>query len=455
MLIRPRLTDYHGITLAQEDADFAIPFFDEDIPLYVDPFLMWRSPSQQDVALHEALLSAFNHIGQLALAGHENEATEALIAASECDEVGMGLSRTRTGKRIGRDKAEEILAIFRRIHRYAAHGLAHIEELQFFVEGVSKDRISDFACSFLKSFLIDFTIDQCDRLGIPTEAKAVPNVWEPRLRAFETVETRLPIDPTNNRPLLLVPKRWLRFVPWINYEDYFEKHCPQDDMSHEPEALTRVAVLNFNRDNYGVVAAYIEAKERSFKDAESDPLFSQIPVRSAQNKLTQIKKLPTGKTDGADAKYETALGQLLPTLLYPNMDFAQMQARTESGVSIRDLIFYNTRRTPFLQEVFVDYGSRQVTFEMKNVMEIERTHVDQLNRYLADELGRFGIFVTRNPLKRAIMQRTIDLWSGQRKAIVALTDTDIEQMVEVFDSKQRDPFDVIIKKYAEFRRACP
>ena len=455
MLIRPRLTDYHGVTLAQEDADFAIPFFDEDIPLYVDPFLMWRSPSQQDVALHEALLTAINHIGQLALTGHENEAAKALIAASECDEVGMGLSRTRTGKRIGRDKAEEILAIFRRIRRYAAHGLAHIEELQFFVEGISKDRISDFACSFLKSFLIDFTIDQCDRLGIPTEAKAVPNVWEPRSRAFETVETRLPIEPTDHRPLLLVPKRWLRFVPWINYEDYFEKHCPQDDISHEPEALTRVAVLNFNRDNYGVVAAYIEAKERSFKDAENDPLFSQIPVRSARSKLTQIKKLPTGKTDGADTKYETALGQLLPTLLYPNLDFAQIQARTESGVSIRDLIFYNTRRTSFLQEVFVDYGCRQVTFEMKNVTEIERTHVDQLNRYLAEELGRFGIFVTRNPLKRAIMQRTIDLWSGQRKAIVSLSDTDIEQMVEVFDSKQRDPFDVIIKKYAEFRRACP
>ena len=185
---------------------------------------MWRSPSQQDVALHEALLTAINHIGQLALTGHENEAAKALIAASECDEVGMGLSRTRTGKRIGRDKAEEILAIFRRIRRYAAHGLAHIEELQFFVEGISKDRISDFACSFLKSFLIDFTIDQCDRLGIPTEAKAVPNVWEPRSRAFETVETRLPIEPTDHRPLLLVPKRWLRFVPWINYEDYFEKH---------------------------------------------------------------------------------------------------------------------------------------------------------------------------------------------------------------------------------------
>lgn len=455
MLIRPRLTDYHGITLAQEDADFAIPFFDEDIPLYVDPFLIWRSPSQQDMALHGALLAAFNYIGYLSVNGREDEAVKSLVIASECNEVGLGTSRTKAGRRIGREKALEILSIFRRIPQYAYKGLSHIEELQFFVDGISKDRISDFACSFLKSFLIDFTIDQCDRLGIPTVSKNVPNVWDARSRTFVDVQSRLPVDQTGNYPILFVPKRWLRFIPWINYEDYFAKHCPQDDISHKSETLTRVEVLNFNRENYGVVAAYIQIKERSFKDAENDPLFSQIPIRSARNKLAQIRSLLTGKTESADAKYEAAVGQLLPSLLYPNMDFAQVQARTESGVSIRDLIFYNTRRTPFLQEIFSDYGSRQVTFEIKNVAEIERIHVDQLNRYLADELGRFGVFVTRRPLKKAIMQRTIDLWSGQRRAIISLSDDDLDQMVEVFDSKQRDPLDVLIKKYIEFRRACP
>jgi len=244
-------------------------------------------------------------------------------------------------------------------------------------------------------------------------------------------------------------------MPWINYEDYFEKYCPQDDISHTAEELTRVEVLNYNRDNYGVVAAYIAAKERSFGDAKNDPLFSQIPVRSARSKLAQIRKLSTGKTDGADLKYEAAVGQLLPSLLYPSLDFAQAQARTGSGVSIRDLIFYNTRRAPFLREMFNDYGSRQITFELKNVAEIERPHVDQLNRYLTDELGKFGVFVTRTEPKKAIVQRTIDLWSGQRKAIITLTDADLEQMVEVFDSRQRDPLDVIVKKYAEFRRKCP
>ncbi len=78
-----------------------------------------------------------------------------------------------------------------------------------------------------------------------------------------------------------------------------------------------------------------------------------------------------------------------------------------------------------------------------------------LNRYLQDNLGKFGVFITRNPLKKAEITRTINLWSGQRKAIVVLTDADIEQMVEVFDSKQRHPIDFIVRSYVQFRRNCP
>ncbi|MBZ9806942.1 hypothetical protein [Mesorhizobium sp. ESP-6-2] len=455
-LIRPRLTDHYGILLPQAELDFAIPFFDEDVPLYVDPFLLWRSPSLQDQALHTGLLNAFNHLGYLVSKGDEANAIATLIAASECDEVGLGSSATRRGKRIGEAKAQEITSLFKKVPRYAHTGFRHFEEIQFFVDGISKDRISDITCSFLKSFLIDFTIQQCDRLGIPRQRSDVHNVYNARKNAFETVSgIDMPANPRDGRPLIFVPKRWLRFVPWINYDEYFEKYCPQDEISHAAEELTRVEVLTYNREHYGVIDSFIEAKERSFEDCHNDPLFSQIPVTSAKRKLSLIQKLPTGKDDNADKKYENVIGQLLPSLFYPRLDFAQEQARTDSGVSIRDLIFYNTASTPFLDDMYKSYGSRQITMEMKNVTAIEREHVDQLNRYLADELGRFGLFITRNPLKKAEMTRTVDLWSGQRKAIVVLTDADISQMVELFESKQRDPLDVIVKKYGEFRAKCP
>lgn len=294
-MIVPRLTDYYGIHIEQASLDFAIPLFDEDLPLYLDPFLLWKSPSQQDQSLHTSLINAFNHLGKLMKKGKRDKAIEILIKASECDEVGLGSSANRKGKKIGHKKAAKILNLFETIPQYEKGGFRHFEEIQLFVDGISKDRVSDIACSFFKSFLIDYTIDECKKHGIPTEDCNIENVYDYRANLFKPEKTEIPINPLNGKPLILVPKRWLRFNPWINYDDYFSDYCPQDDISHTPETLDRVAVLNYNRKNYGVVEAYIKEKERTFEDCQNDPLFSQIPVISAKRKLKLIKELPTGK----------------------------------------------------------------------------------------------------------------------------------------------------------------
>ena len=74
---------------------------------------------------------------------------------------------------------------------------------------------------------------------------------------------------------------------------------------------------------------------------------------------------------------------------------------------------------------------------------------------MAAELGAFGVLVTRHDLPKARMKDTVDLWSGQRRCIIALTDPDLDQMVDLFESKQRFPLDVVRKEYVEFSRACP
>src|SRR5271169_3170057 len=166
-LVRPRLTEFYGLDVAQVDVDFAIPFLNEDLPLYVDPFLLWKSPSLQDQALHGAMITAFNHLGWLARQGKSDAAAATLVRLSECDEVGLGGSGRRVGKRFSQSVAFEILSLLDLIQRYSRHGFNHFEEIQLFIDGVSKDRITDIACNFLKSFLIDFTIEQCDKIGVP------------------------------------------------------------------------------------------------------------------------------------------------------------------------------------------------------------------------------------------------------------------------------------------------
>jgi hypothetical protein len=454
-LIRPRLTDHHNIFCTQSEADFAIPFLDEDIPLYVDPFLLWKSPAMQDNALHTALINSFNNLGVRIKNGQERQVKVDLIKASECDEVGLGLSKTRTGQRITEAQAEKIIDLFRSVPQYHKHGFSHFEEIQFYVDGIARDRISDFTCNFLKSFLIDFTIDQCQQIGLPTMRTNI-DVYNYKTNKFiYDYGLDLPVHPTKNTPLLLVPKRWLSFSPWISIEEYFKDYCPHDELVNPGQPLTRSKVLSFNRDNYGLVETYVKAKERTAESCQTDPLFKQIPVLSAKRKFRELKKLTTGKEQNADKDYEDIASDLMASLLYPHLDFADVQARTDSGVLIRDLIFYNNKSMDFLGEIFQDYGSRQLVFELKNVKFIERDHINQLNRYLQEDFGRFGVLLTRNPLSKAMFRNTIDLWSGQRRCIIALSDSDIELMVSVFESRQRSPIEVLKKKYIEFRRACP
>lgn len=455
-IFRPRLTDHFGIHKPQAELDFAIQFFDEDIPLYVDPFLLWKSPSMQDQSLHTAITNSFNYLNFLLKKGRETEAIEVLVNLSECPEVGLGLSKSRKGLRIGVEQAKNILSLFKDISEYSQFGFTHFEVIQLYISGISKDRISDISCNYMKSFLIDYTIEQCETLGIPTEGVILDSVYNYKKNAFDlNQKLYLPVNPKTKDPLIFTPKRWLRFNPWINFEDYFKSHCPRDEIFNPGEPEEKVKTLNYNRDNYGVVEEYLEYKKRTSQDCKNDPLFSQIPVLSAKRKLNELLKLNTGKEDGADMKYEELAADLLATLFYPHLDFAQTQSRTESGRHIRDLIFYNNRDVDFLDEIFVEYENRQLVIEMKNVKQIERDHINQLNRYLQANIGRFGIFLTRNPLPKAMFTNTIDLWSSQRKCIIAITDDDLKLMVEVYESKQRAPIEVLKKKYIEFRRSCP
>ncbi|WP_199781458.1 hypothetical protein [Cronobacter turicensis] len=328
--------------------------------------------------------------------------------------------------------------------------------IQLYVSGISKDRISDIACNYIKSFLIDYTIEQSEINGIPMEGVILDSVYNYQKQSFDSnIKIRLPVNPQTKQPLIFTPKRWLRFNPWINFEDYFTSYCPRDEIFNPNEPEEKIKILNFNRDNYGVVDGYVKYKKRTSQDCQNDPLFSQIPVLSAKRKLAELLKLKTGKEDGADMRYEDLSADLLATLFYPHLDFANTQSRTESGRHIRDLIFYNNRDVDFLDEIFNEYDNRQLVIEMKNVKAIDRDHINQLNRYLQSNIGRFGIFLTRNPLPKAMYSNTIDLWSSQRKCIIAITDDDLKLMVDVYESKQRAPIEVLKKKYIEFRRSCP
>ena len=150
-------------------------------------------------------------------------------------------------------------------------------------------------------------------------------------------------------------------------------------------------------------------KEMDRGNCENDPLFSKISIASAKRKVTDIRRLPKGKINNADKEYERLMGQCLTSFLYPHLDFAAEQSRIDSGTQIRDIIFYNNNSTDFLKDIYDTYACKQIVVELKNVHNLEREHINQLNRYMTDSFGKFGILFTRNKPPKNILQNTIDL----------------------------------------------
>lgn len=81
---------------------------------------------------------------------------------------------------VNRWKAEKILQLFQDIQEYSQVGFTQCELIQLYISGIAKDRISDIACNYIKSFLIDYTIERCESLGIPIESVNLDSIYNNR-----------------------------------------------------------------------------------------------------------------------------------------------------------------------------------------------------------------------------------------------------------------------------------
>lgn len=457
-MINPRLIDHFGLPFTQDDVDFAIPRLREDIPLYLDPFLLWASDAPAYQERHHQLTAFFGGLRQLVQAGHEAEALRQLLTCEEPRELGLGYTAGgKGGSAIGPRLAQDALALYRDVPQLAEGDLAHIEEIQLLVPGLGEDRISDLAACILKDFLLEFTAERAVQHGIPTRRFVVPNVYDhERWRWRPRTERDLPYNPLDESPLLFAPLDLLRHLPWINYEDYYRsayaRHVLPPDRAGR--RVPKDAVLAYNRAHYAAVQRYVQEKERQAPACRPDPLFEPLQLATLRRRFAELRAIPTGLADENDRKYEEATYDLLASLLYPELEFAASQVRTVSGAHIRDIVFYNDGKTPFLRDLRDRFEARQLVFELKNVKALDREHVNQLHRYLDEEFGHFGLLVTRNPPSRAILRNTVDLHSSKRAVILCLDDSDLELMLALLDSGRR-PIEALKKKYIEFTRLLP
>ncbi len=136
-----------------------------DLPLFIDPFLLFNSDKQEYRKLHDQMINYLRFLRDKSLNGL---AIPALIDAwycfSEVKQNWLGFCQTgNTGRGLGKDFATalniNLVNIFRDFGMEKITRGSHLEKLCLIKAGVGRDMISDFTTNLIKNYLLRYTED--------------------------------------------------------------------------------------------------------------------------------------------------------------------------------------------------------------------------------------------------------------------------------------------------------
>jgi hypothetical protein len=444
--------------ISQYEVDFVIPRMGVDVPVGIDPFLLFKSRDPELAALHERILAVFrNGIDDLR-AGSIDAARE-LFRFPEVAEIGLGYTRhSKRGSGVGTFLSQLILDIFRDSPAMLERGIRHIEELQLVSVGIGPDRVSDITASLMKGHLIEYTQKQCAMWDIAIKSGVpVTHVFDYGAWRWIDGYFDLPINPADNTPILLVPRRIVRALPWINYNDYVKLEFAtylraKTAKERTGSARAKGDIVGVTRREIDRVDRYVRTKEESAAGAQ--PTSGFIDEGGFQTESDQLKAALSSISPGQDeaAKYQRTILEILNFLFNPELIDGELEVRTIDGTERRDIIFTNDSDATFWDYVRSEHSTLFLMFETKNTNSLGPAAFNQTATYLGDRLGRLGFIVTRTPMGDAAMRKAFSIYndSSPRKVILFISDQDIFRMLDL-KVGGKDPMRFLQNLYRRFR----
>jgi hypothetical protein len=163
---RPNIyfSDHFGVTEQELDDHGAFDIsLVTDLPLFIDPFLLFNSDDPQYQGLHEEIIHYLRFLRVKSEQGGIGEgALKAWYLFQEVKQNWLGFSRTNNvGHGLGRGFARALNAnlvnVFRDFGRETVTRGHHLEKLCLISSGVGKDMISDFTTNLIKDYLLEYT----------------------------------------------------------------------------------------------------------------------------------------------------------------------------------------------------------------------------------------------------------------------------------------------------------
>lgn len=198
-----------------------------DLPLFVDPFLLFNSNKRKYQELHNQILEYVAFLRDVSIdEGISPSLIKNWFVFSEVKQNWLGYSEIGNfGSGLGINFAKalnnNLRLVFANFGDEKITQSSHLEKLCLIKEGVGKDNISDFTTNLIKKYLLEYTQEFANRYLDSRFLKkfAVARVsFNYKTRSWESAQYNLPIY--NNDFVLLTPKDILtKDETWINKPD--------------------------------------------------------------------------------------------------------------------------------------------------------------------------------------------------------------------------------------------
>jgi hypothetical protein len=202
-----------------------------DLPLFVDPFLLFNSENPTYQQLHEDVICYMRFLKEMSLSGTINpRLVDAWFTFPEVKQNWLGFSvKGNKGHGLGKDFAKalnrNLHSVFRNFGEETITRSSHLEKLCLVREGVGRDNISDFTTNLIKHFLATYTQEFALNNLSKSQIKSIrinKVKFNYDTRTWTSATFRLPY--INGDYVLLTPKDLLtKDESWINRPELLER----------------------------------------------------------------------------------------------------------------------------------------------------------------------------------------------------------------------------------------
>ena len=221
-------SDYFGISedLLEECGAFNISLI-TDLPLFIDPFLLFNSEKPEYRSLHDDIIRYLRFLRTKSeLGGIFPALIKAWYCFGEVKQNWLGFcEKSNSGRGLGRSFAQaldlNLVQIFKNFGNEQITRGSHLEKLCLIKSGIGRDMISDFTTNLTKDFLLNYTSSFAKT---HISSKLVRAISVPR--AYFSYDTERWMPKTYQLPVcegdyvILTPKDILtKDETWINHSD--------------------------------------------------------------------------------------------------------------------------------------------------------------------------------------------------------------------------------------------